>query len=129
MFYRNSLCEPKVWKPNFLNIRNRIGFGIWMIGILYSGHSPNLSLLVMRGSENQICSLFRLLAPVFVLGSYPLKLLSVSGYCKDTEPLYHSFYVLTCITSFRYLSINCNAFILFFYCCLIIIFSIWMLTL
>ena len=31
--------------------------------------------------------------------------------CKDTEPLYHSLYVLTSITSFQYLSILCNALI------------------
>ena len=31
--------------------------------------------------------------------------------CKDTEPVYCSFYVLTCITSFHYLYIPCNAFI------------------
>ena len=30
---------------------------------------------------------------------------------KDTEPLCHTLYVITCITSFPYLSIPCNAFI------------------
>ena len=34
-------------------------------------------------------------------------------YRKDTEPLYHSFYVLTSINSFQYLSIPYNAFIAF----------------
>ena len=32
---------------------------------------------------------------------------------KDSEPLYHSLYVLTCITSFHYLSIPGKAFIFF----------------
>ena len=34
-------------------------------------------------------------------------------YRKDTEPLYHSFYVLTSINSFQYLFIPCIAFIAF----------------
>ena len=32
-------------------------------------------------------------------------------YSKDTEPLCHSLYVLTCIASLQYLSIPCNTFI------------------
>ena len=35
------------------------------------------------------------------------------GYRKNTEPLNHSLFVLTCITSFRYLSITRNSFIAF----------------
>ena len=76
-----------------------------LLDVLKHNREPNLAV----GSFKKIPRLLRITVCILITDE--------SLYREDTEPLHNSFYVLTCITTFRYLSITCNAFIACYIIC------------
>ena len=88
----------------FLSVFSRISSCVMTVDMAMCLHTwPSPAMWLLGGLLFGACSIFG----EFYFSFSTLLL----GNRKDTEPSYHSLFVLTCISSFHYLSITCNAFI------------------